>query len=473
MKKHFQIEAHGYCCTTDMIYDILMKASAECSSLEATCADLEQVADSNTVREYMIPRRFRNISIRTGMVILVASILACSASQKAAPPSSVASATVPPEANTATAVPTTIVHTILPGELPAASVSQVSDWNSSTVANQHRTAGGDNIAANAYERPFNANAMDTYFPNLDILKGGVFSAAPWVYVSITMAGQAASGGLPDNYSVELDLNLDGRGDVLVMASKPGASWSTEVVRAWKDTNQDVGGSHPISADAPVSGDGYETLVFDQGAGSDPDLAWARISATEPNTVQLAFKQSLIDNDPTYAWGLWAMSPNTFNPAWFDFNDHFTAEQMCSPLAELKSYYPIKAFAEVDNTCRAAVGFTPTSSIPGLCALPITPTPVLPGTISGRVFNDDANRDGTFDSTSYPYQNIPVEIHEGTCSGTLAGTASSNSQGFYSINVPPGTYCVIINQRTDPNGAPPQTVKVPNGGTVNVDFAFWG
>ncbi len=53
MKEHFQIEAQGYCCTTDMIYDILMKASAECSSLEATCADLEQVADSNTVREYV------------------------------------------------------------------------------------------------------------------------------------------------------------------------------------------------------------------------------------------------------------------------------------------------------------------------------------------------------------------------------------------------------------------------------------
>lgn len=53
MKKHFEIEAQGYCCTTDMSYDILMKASAECSSLEATCADLEQVADSNTVREYV------------------------------------------------------------------------------------------------------------------------------------------------------------------------------------------------------------------------------------------------------------------------------------------------------------------------------------------------------------------------------------------------------------------------------------
>jgi hypothetical protein len=53
LKKHLDIEAAGYICTTDMILDILLKASAECSSLEATCADLEQVADSNTVREYV------------------------------------------------------------------------------------------------------------------------------------------------------------------------------------------------------------------------------------------------------------------------------------------------------------------------------------------------------------------------------------------------------------------------------------
>jgi putative transposase len=53
LKTHFAIAATGYCCTTDMIYNILLKASAECSSLEATCADLEEVADSNTVREYV------------------------------------------------------------------------------------------------------------------------------------------------------------------------------------------------------------------------------------------------------------------------------------------------------------------------------------------------------------------------------------------------------------------------------------
>jgi len=53
MKKHLKIEANGYICKTDMLYDVLLKASAECSSLEAVCADLEDVADSNTQREYI------------------------------------------------------------------------------------------------------------------------------------------------------------------------------------------------------------------------------------------------------------------------------------------------------------------------------------------------------------------------------------------------------------------------------------
>ena len=53
MKRHLPIEADGYRCKTDMIFDLLMKASAECSSLEAVCVDLEEVADSNTVREYV------------------------------------------------------------------------------------------------------------------------------------------------------------------------------------------------------------------------------------------------------------------------------------------------------------------------------------------------------------------------------------------------------------------------------------
>ena len=53
LREHLSIEANGYCCNTEMILDILLKASAECSSVEAVCADLEEIADSNTIREYL------------------------------------------------------------------------------------------------------------------------------------------------------------------------------------------------------------------------------------------------------------------------------------------------------------------------------------------------------------------------------------------------------------------------------------
>jgi len=53
MMRHFQIEANGYCCKTDILFNLLMKTGAECSSLEAACADLEEVVDSKIVRDYV------------------------------------------------------------------------------------------------------------------------------------------------------------------------------------------------------------------------------------------------------------------------------------------------------------------------------------------------------------------------------------------------------------------------------------
>ena len=53
MRQHLSLEANGYQCTTEMMMDVVIKASAEQSSIEAVCADLEEVADSNTLREYL------------------------------------------------------------------------------------------------------------------------------------------------------------------------------------------------------------------------------------------------------------------------------------------------------------------------------------------------------------------------------------------------------------------------------------
>lgn len=53
LQEHLKINVDGYICKTDMILNVLIKASAENSSLEAACADLEETADSNTIREYL------------------------------------------------------------------------------------------------------------------------------------------------------------------------------------------------------------------------------------------------------------------------------------------------------------------------------------------------------------------------------------------------------------------------------------
>jgi putative transposase len=53
LTEHLTLEANGYCCTAEMIFDVILKASAERSSIEAACDDLEDVADSNTIRDHL------------------------------------------------------------------------------------------------------------------------------------------------------------------------------------------------------------------------------------------------------------------------------------------------------------------------------------------------------------------------------------------------------------------------------------
>jgi len=52
LMKSIPLQVNGYQCTTEMMFDILIKASAESSSLDAACDDLENVVEGNTVRDY-------------------------------------------------------------------------------------------------------------------------------------------------------------------------------------------------------------------------------------------------------------------------------------------------------------------------------------------------------------------------------------------------------------------------------------
>jgi hypothetical protein len=278
------------------------------------------------------------------------------------PPKIVTPAPTLTPADTATPAPL-FVHIDVPKE-PPGHTSELSDRSSAPFADEKRAI-GDSYDRNIFERPFTSEEM-VYQGYLDIAPGAELSLAPpWVYVSIFLVA-APQVDTSATYGIELDLNLDGRGDWLIVASTPLSSeWSTNGVRAFLDSNRDVGGETAAKADStPPHGDGYEILIFDQGISHDPDAVFARLLTDPTITLQLAFKHSFIGNDKTLIWGAWAFG-DEFHPEWFEYNDYITFAQAGSPKST-SSYYPLKALASVDSTCRWIQGILPRRNMPNLC-----------------------------------------------------------------------------------------------------------
>lgn len=265
---------------------------------------------------------------------------------------------------------TAVTHFIRPGELPGEPAGLVGDQDSSTTADAKRAPGGDRFTFTRFERPFNADTMDEYYPFMDILEAILYQDDVWIYASISVKGDESGQAAQGRYAVEFDLNLDGGGDWLVLASVPASTeWTTDGVEVWFDANDDVGGSRPVTTDEnPVPGDGYEVQTFGLGIGNDPDFAWARISPSNPNAIDVAVKIDVLNGGKRFMVGLWA-GQEDLNPAWFDLSDHFTHEQAGAADIGLEIFYPIKEISALDNTCRMAVGFQPTGNEPGLCPLP--------------------------------------------------------------------------------------------------------
>lgn len=262
-----------------------------------------------------------------------------------------------------------IQHTTIPASLPENQSGQALDFNASKVLENKTPIGGDRFTFGRFERPFNANTMDVYFSQLDIVNTMVFQDDTWIYTSITLQDLQQSSMEGVKYAVEIDANLNGKGDWLIIAGQPASTdWTVSGVQVYKDANQDVGGEMPMLTDeVKVENDGFETMVFDQGQGDDPDTAWVRISPSDPNTVQFALKKSALETPTKYLINMWA-GTELLSPEKFDLNDRFTHEQAGAADAGLNVFYPIKGVAEIDNSCRMAVGFQPTGKEPGLCAV---------------------------------------------------------------------------------------------------------
>ncbi len=254
-----------------------------------------------------------------------------------------------------------------PGDIPNVKVQTVHDQTNEKTAGDKFAFGGDVFNLGWYERPFDQNMG--YLPFIDLSKILMTREDPnWVYVKIFMAAPVADGAESKPwYGVEMDTDLDNRGEFLLLTGIPaGTEWATDSVMIMSNSDNNLGGSKPVLPDTNLSeGKGYDTEVFNAGKGDDPNLAWARISPDDPKCIDLAFKSSFIGGAKgKFLWLTWSLV-GMQDLTKFEFNDHFTKADAGSPLKEDKDMYPIKGIWGVDNTARIPSGFEPGGLMPGL------------------------------------------------------------------------------------------------------------
>ena len=280
-----------------------------------------------------------------------------------APQVDVATATVAPSPTPKLPTPTVIIpHSLIPSTVVKAG-KLINDVVSAGTAAEKRAPYGDSYQVNRFERPFLQDM--TYVSDLDIASFNLAFDEKFFYVSIELVGTDPNNDLGINYGVELDTNADGFGDMIIIAHPPyNADWSTDNVQVVQDTNRDTGGLSGEKSDAPVPGDGYDTIIFDggRGANDDPDLAWVRVNAGPKATVQFAFKKSWAGT--RFMYGVIA-DGGLKDVGKMDYVDRFSEDEAGSPIRGEK-YYPLKALYAVDNVCREAFGFTGTKQEPQRC-----------------------------------------------------------------------------------------------------------
>ena len=83
----------------------------------------------------------------------------------------------------------------MPVGLPAERADQAGDIDFVAQRAPRQVSGGDVFVHGLYERPFNADPMDKYFPYLDIVDTQGYKDDTWGYASITLQKTDANGAL--------------------------------------------------------------------------------------------------------------------------------------------------------------------------------------------------------------------------------------------------------------------------------------
>jgi hypothetical protein len=254
-----------------------------------------------------------------------------------------------------------------PGEISGTKSQTVHDQTDEKTAKEKRAFGGDVFGLGWYERPFDQQMG--YLPFMDISKVLMNREdSNWVYVQVFTVNPIEEGKASNPlFGVELDTNLDNRGEFLLTATAPRSTeWTTDGVKVFASSDKLIGGVKPVLPDTKLAENkGYDKEVFNAGKGDDPNLAWARISPTDPKVFEIAFKSSFVGGAKgKFIWMPWTLV-GLQDLAKFEFNDHFTREDAGSPLKSDGKLYPLKSLWGIDNTARYPSGFTPTGIMPGL------------------------------------------------------------------------------------------------------------
>ncbi len=283
-------------------------------------------------------------------------------------------------------------HKDVPGSPVGKVMQTVHDQVDENTASTKQAFGGDDFKNGKYERPFDQDM--NYIPQIDLETVKMSREDPlWIYVQFMVIGKFAdSPSTTPQFMVELDTDLDNRGNYLVITGMPASTeWSVDTVQVLSNPDFNIGGTEPVKPDETKSeGRGYYEEMFPKGEDSDPDLAWSRISADNPDMVELAFKNTLTGGEKgKFIWLPWSNVGMT-DLSMFEFNDHFTYEEAGYPLKEDAVNYPIKEIWGVDNTCRVASNFTPEGYMPGLCpdyspVIPVTGNKPKICCVNGRCF----------------------------------------------------------------------------------------
>lgn len=237
----------------------------------------------------------------------------------------------------------------------------IHDQVSRQTAAEKKAPGGDEFTNGRFERPFDQDM--NYLPAVDIERAELVRPENgWAYFTIYLEESPASS--PAVYGIQLDLNIDGRGDYMIAFPTPtSAEWVEDNIRMNWDSDGDVGGLVINRSDPKgFKGSGFESIKIDTAAGKNKGKIWIRLMG---KGLQIAIHEDLLGGkESKFTWQPFAES-QPLPPSQFDLNDYYSPSAAGSAIAG-DSDYPVKELYGIDNTCKGLSGLTPSGAEQGVC-----------------------------------------------------------------------------------------------------------